>query len=57
MDSQDISNAPGMHADDTHVTATADAVEDLEQLPNRDIENLNNWLRANKLPLKFGQFH
>ena len=41
--------APGMYADDTQITATAETVDELENLLNKDIENLNIWLNANRL--------
>lgn len=43
--------APGMYADDTQITATAETISDLENLLNRDIENLSTWLCANKLSM------
>lgn len=42
---------PGMYADDTHVTATASNVRDLEKLLDSDVENLCIWLRANRLSI------
>lgn len=41
--------SPGMYADDTQITATAETVTELEDLLNKDIENLTLWLRANRL--------
>ena len=38
-----------MYADDTQITATAESVDKLENLLNKDIENLNIWLNANRL--------
>ena len=38
-----------MYADDTQITATAETISELQALLDRDVENLNVWLRANKL--------
>ena len=40
---------PGMYADDTQVTAASKNVSELEEMLNRDMENLGLWLRANRL--------
>lgn len=40
---------PGMYADDTQLTVSASNVREIEQLLNRDISNLEIWLRANRL--------
>ena len=40
---------PCMYADDTQITAQGETINELENLLNRDIENLTTWLRANKL--------
>ena len=40
---------PGMYADDTQVTASAEIVSELQDILNHDLENLHTWLCANKL--------
>ena len=40
---------PGMHTDDTQITVTSESVSKLERIPNRDMENIGLWLRANRL--------
>ena len=40
---------PGMYADDTQITPTAETVDELENILNYDVENLKEWLCANKL--------
>ena len=37
--------------DDTNLTASGDSLTDLEIAVNSDLENLRNWLMANKLSL------
>lgn len=47
---------PRMYADDTHLTyaATGDCVDSLQLYLN--LENVHNWLRANKLTLNMTEF-
>lgn len=40
-----------MYADDTHLTYAGDCVDNLQLYLNLDLENVHNWLRANKLTL------
>ena len=40
-----------MYADDTHVTYAGDCVDNLQLYLNQDLDNVHNWLRANKLTL------
>ena len=40
---------PRMYADDTHLTFASDNAHDIQTNPNVDLENVHNWLRANKL--------
>ena len=42
---------PRLFADDTNITATSHAIADIETAANSDLENLKNWLIANKLSL------
>ena len=42
-------STPGMFADDTQLSVAATNLGELEQLLNRDITNLDIWLRANRL--------
>ena len=42
---------PSMYADDTHLTYAGDCVDSLQLYLNLDLENVRNWLRANKLTL------
>ena len=42
---------PRMHADDTHLTYAGDNVDNIQLHLNQDLENVHNWLRANKLTL------
>ena len=42
-------STPGMFADDTQLSVAATNLGELEQLLNRDIPNLDIWLRANRL--------
>lgn len=41
--------SPGMYADDTQITASAETVDELEDILNSDVKNLHTWLCANKL--------
>ena len=40
-----------MYADDTHLTYAGDCVDNLQLYLNLDVENVHNWLRANKVTL------
>ena len=40
---------PRMFADDTNLTFKAETVRELEHQVNHDLENINQWLIANKL--------
>ena len=40
-----------LFADDTNLTAPGDSINDIEAAVNSDLENLKNWLMANKLSL------
>ena len=40
-----------MYADDTHLTYASDCVDSLQLYLNLDLENVHNWLRANRLTL------
>ena len=40
-----------MYADDTHLIYAGDCVDNLQLNLNLDLENVHNWLRANKLTL------
>ena len=42
---------PRLFADDTNLTASGDSMTDVENAVNSDLENLRNWLMANKLSL------
>ena len=42
---------PRLFADDTNLTASGDSLTDVENAVNSDLENLRNWLMANKLSL------
>ena len=42
---------PRMYADDTHLTYAGDCVDNLQLYLNQDLDNVHNWLRANKLTL------
>ena len=42
---------PSMFADDTSITASSESVEELEALLNSDLDNIYQWLVANKLTL------
>ena len=42
---------PRLFADDTNLTASGDSMTDVENTVNSDLENLRNWLIANKLSL------
>lgn len=40
-----------MYVDDTHLTYAGDCVDNLQLYLNQDLENVLNWLIANKLTL------
>ena len=40
-----------MYADDTHLTYAGDNADNIQLQLNQDLENVHNWLRANKLTL------
>ncbi|CAB4038371.1 Hypothetical predicted protein, partial [Paramuricea clavata] len=42
---------PRLFADDTNFTASSHSIADIEIAVNCDLENLRNWLMANKLSL------
>ena len=42
---------PRLFADDTNITATGECLHDIEDAVNSDLENLRQWLIANKLSL------
>ena len=42
---------PQLFADDTNLTASGNSMTDVEVAVNSDLENLRNWLMANKLSL------
>ena len=42
---------PRMYADDTHLTYAGNDADNIQLRLNQDLENVNNWLRANKLTL------
>ena len=42
---------PRLFADDTNITATSHTIADIETAANCDLENLKNWLIANKKSL------
>jgi hypothetical protein len=42
---------PRLFADDTHLTASCNSIADIELAVNSDLDNLRNWLIANKLSL------
>ena len=42
---------PRLFADDTDITAAGECLHDIEDAVNSDLENLRQWLMANKLSL------
>lgn len=40
-----------MYADDTHLTYAVNNLDDIQFCLYKDLENIHNWLRANKLTL------
>ena len=47
--------SPRMYADDTSISLAAANVSDLENTTNRELINLNRWLKANKLSLNIAK--
>ena len=45
------STSASMFADDTNLTASGDAISELHNKLNNDLENIHQWLLANKLIL------
>ena len=46
-----VNSEPLMYADDTHLTHASNSIEDIECTLNRDLANVSDWLKANKLTL------
>ena len=46
---------PRLFGDDTNLTASGNSMTDVEVAVNSDLENLRNWLMANKLSLNVGK--
>ena len=47
-----LSNSePRMYADDTHPTYVSNNIHNIHSSLNEDLENVHDWLRANKLTL------
>ena len=44
-----VNSVPAMFADDTNITISAKNAEDLEEKLNNELNNVHNWLLANKL--------
>ena len=44
-----VNSVPAMFADDTNITISAETAEDLEEKLNNELNNVHNWLLANKL--------
>ena len=42
---------PRMYADDTHLTFASNNIHNIQTSLNEDLENVHNWLRANKQTL------
>ena len=42
---------PRMYADDTHLTYAGNNIHNIQTSSNEDLENVHNWLRANRLTL------
>ena len=40
---------PRMFADDTIISYSSDSLDEIQYVINPELENLNNWLMANKL--------
>ena len=48
---------PRLFADDTNITAAAECLHDIEDAVNSDLENLRQWLMANKLSLNVAKLN
>ena len=46
---------PRMYADDTNITTTGKSITETIQVTNSDLENITEWLYANKLSLNIGK--
>ena len=46
-----VHSQPRMYADDTHLTLASNNINDIEIYLNQDLENVNEWLIANRLTL------
>ena len=46
-----VNSEPLMYADDTHLTYASKNIEDIECTLNRDLTNVSDWLKVNKLTL------
>ena len=46
------STSASMFADDTNLTASGNTITELHNKLNNDLENIHQWLQANKLTLK-----
>ena len=46
-----LSSQPRMYADDTHLTFSRNDRTAIDEILNRDLESVNNWLVSNKLTL------
>ena len=44
-----------MYADDTSISIAASGLSELETSVNRELSNLHNWLRANRLSLNIAK--
>ena len=42
---------PAMYADDTNLSVTGETASDIEMKINHELENVHDWLLANKLTL------
>ena len=47
---------PRMYADDAHLKYAGDCVNNLQLYLNQDLDNVHNWLRANKLNITKTEF-
>ena len=44
-----LSSQPRMYADDTHLTFSSNDITAIDEILNRDLESVNNWLVSNKI--------
>ena len=44
-----------MYVDATHLTYASDSANDIQTNLSANLENVQNWLRANKLPLNLSK--